>query len=86
VNFRATDKRAVRGHGWNQSITVQFTIAGNFLALCLKFSPTGEKQIAMWRFFFTHPMKYFQQFSGLSMSPSPLTAGLMLFMIVSLSS
>lgn len=47
VNFQATDKRAVNGQGQNQSITVQFTRAGNFLALCLKFSPTGEKHIAI---------------------------------------
>lgn len=38
-----TEKSASCGHGWNQSMTVQLTSAGNFRTLVLKASPTGEK-------------------------------------------
>ena len=49
----ATDNNASYGHGWNQSITVQLTNAGNYLALLLKLSPTGEKHNAICKFYFT---------------------------------
>lgn len=35
MNLFPTENRASWGQGWNQSITVQFTMAGNFLALVL---------------------------------------------------
>ena len=85
-NLAATDSRASSGHGWNQSITVQLTSAGNFLDLFLNASPTGEKQRDMWRFFLTLSRKNFQQFSLLSTMPSLLTAALMLFTMPSSSS
>ena len=50
-NLAATSTRAFLGQSWNQSMDVQLIIPGNFLALNLKASPTGEKQRAKWRFF-----------------------------------
>ena len=38
-----TDTSASSGHSWNQSMEVQLTTAGNFLALTLRVEPTGEK-------------------------------------------
>lgn len=38
-----TDCSACWGHGWNQSMAVQFTRAGNFLARVRRVKPTGEK-------------------------------------------
>ena len=48
-NREETDKRASCGQGWNQSIWVQFTRAGNIRARFLKVSPTGLKQRTTWR-------------------------------------
>lgn len=39
-----TDCRANWGQAWNQSMALQFTRAGNFLARVLRVKPTGEKQ------------------------------------------
>jgi len=61
-------------------------IAGNFLALLLNPSPTGEKQRDICRFFFTLSIKNFQQLSFESKLPSPITAGLTLLTIPSISS
>lgn len=41
---RLTDSRACCGHSWNQSMAVQFTMAGNLLLRTLSLLPTGEKQ------------------------------------------
>ena len=38
-----TERKASSGHSWNQSMLVQFTIAGNFRARTLRVEPTGEK-------------------------------------------
>jgi len=43
-NLEATLINASLGHSWNQSIEVQLMTPGNFLALNLNASPTGEKQ------------------------------------------
>lgn len=43
-NLPATSIKASLGQGWNQSITVELMIPGNFLDLTLITSPTGEKQ------------------------------------------
>ena len=60
----ATDTRASLGQGWNQS-TVQPEInPGNFKALFLNFSPTGEKHNTTWRLFLTRSMKNCMTFSG----------------------
>lgn len=42
-NLDATSIKASLGHGWNQSTEVELIIPGNFLALTLIVSPTGEK-------------------------------------------
>lgn len=85
-NFYATDRSASSGQGWNQSITVQLMMAGNFLALPLKPSPTGEKQSDICKFLRTRSRKNLTQLSLLSGMPSPLTAALTLFTIPSQSS
>ena len=85
-NLAATESNASSGHYVNQSITVQLIKAGNFLALFLNASPTGEKQRAICKFFLTRSMKNFQQLSLLSTKPSPLTADLTLLTICSTSS
>ena len=85
-NLTATESSASSGQGWNQSITVHVTRAGNFLARPLRDSPTGEKQRAICRFLLTLPMKKFQQLSFESTIPSLLTAGLTLLTIPSTSS
>jgi hypothetical protein len=61
-------------------------MAGNLVALCLKRSPTGEKQRDICKFLLTLSMKNFQQLSFESKIPSPLTAGLTLLTIPSISS
>lgn len=45
---KLTDSRACCGHSWNQSMAVQFTMAGNFLLRTLSLVPTGEKQRVTW--------------------------------------
>mmetsp|Transcript_85642 Transcript_85642/g.242537 ORF Transcript_85642/g.242537 Transcript_85642/m.242537 type:complete len:203 (-) Transcript_85642:1834-2442(-) len=70
--FSPTLKSASIGHGWNQSITVQFTSAGNLRARLRMSSPTGLKQSDMWRFLRILPMKKVQRFSGVSWMPAPL--------------
>lgn len=45
---RLTDSSACRGHSWNQSMAVQFTMAGNFLLRTLSLFPTGDKQRVTW--------------------------------------
>ena len=52
----ATLKRASIGQGWNQSITVQFTRAGNFRARLRIASPTGLKHKTTCKFFLISPM------------------------------
>ena len=42
-NLLATSIKASLGQGWNQSMDVELIIPGNFLALILIRSPTGEK-------------------------------------------
>jgi len=82
----ATLINASYGQFWNQSITVLLTKAGNFLALYLKDSPTGEKQSDIWRFFLVLSMNHYQQFSLVSGIPSALTLDRTLLMIPSFSS
>mmetsp|Transcript_71404 Transcript_71404/g.190328 ORF Transcript_71404/g.190328 Transcript_71404/m.190328 type:complete len:208 (-) Transcript_71404:2784-3407(-) len=65
-NLRATDNSASSGQGWNQSITVHVTKAGNLRARARIASPTGEKQIDMCKFFLMRPMKNVHRFSGVS--------------------
>ncbi len=84
-NDLATLYNASAGHGWNQSMTVQLTKAGNYLALLL-ISPTGEKHIDICKFFLILSTNQFQQFSLVSGLPSPLTFPLTLFIIASFSS
>ena len=67
-------------------MTVQLTNAGNYLALLLKESPTGEKQRAICKFCLTLSMKKFQQLSLESTLPSAFTLGLTLLMMTSFSS
>ena len=43
MNLLPTLNSASKGQGWNQSMTVEFTMAGNFRARVRKASPTGEK-------------------------------------------
>lgn len=43
-----TDTRASSGHSWNQSMAVQLTTAGNFLARTRRTEPTGEKHRITW--------------------------------------
>ena len=38
-----TEMSASSGQGWNQSMLVQFTMAGNLRLLTLRVVPTGEK-------------------------------------------
>ena len=42
IDLAETAVKAVSGHSWNQSIDVPDKIDGNFLALTLKVSPTGD--------------------------------------------
>ena len=65
-NLEATSIKAFLGHSWNQSIEVQLMIPGNFLALNLKASPTGEKQRAKCKFFLTLSRKKSKRTSGVS--------------------
>ena len=46
-----TLSNASSGQGWNQSITVELTKAGNFRDRFRKSSPTGEKQRTTCKFF-----------------------------------
>ncbi|KAE9262798.1 hypothetical protein PR003_g33405 [Phytophthora rubi] len=46
----ATHTKASRGHGWNQSMTVQFTSPGNRRARTRKTAPTGEKHMMTRKF------------------------------------
>mmetsp|Transcript_146757 Transcript_146757/g.471077 ORF Transcript_146757/g.471077 Transcript_146757/m.471077 type:complete len:203 (-) Transcript_146757:7572-8180(-) len=71
-NFRPTLYNASIGQGWNQSMTVQFTKAGNFLARLRMASPTGLKHKDMCKFLRIRPMKYIHKFSGVSWMPAPL--------------
>ena len=59
---------------------VQFTRAGKRRARRAKSSPTGEKQMHMWRFVTTDWIKKFQQLSRVSGMPAPLTLERMLLM------
>lgn len=49
MKVELTDCSASCGHGWNQSMAVQFTRAGNFLARIRSVKPTGEKHRTTWR-------------------------------------
>lgn len=49
MKVELTDCSASWGHGWNQSMAVQFTRAGNFLARVRNVKPTGEKHKTTWR-------------------------------------
>jgi hypothetical protein len=71
-NLLATSIRAFFGHSWNQSIEVQLIIPGNFLALNLKASPTGEKHRAKCKFFLTLFKKKSNKTSGVSVKPALL--------------
>lgn len=42
MNFVATSTRASAGHGWNQSMVVQFTSPGYILVRLRKLSPMGD--------------------------------------------
>jgi len=84
-NYFATLNKASYGQGKNQSMTVQFTKAGNYLALLL-ISPTGEKHILICKFFFIASINQFQQLSLVSGLPSPFTFPLTAFIITSFSS
>ena len=55
--FWPTLNRASSGQGWNQSMTVQFTRAGNLRQRLRKSSPTGEQQRIMCRLRRTMEMK-----------------------------
>ena len=57
-NFLPTVVSASSGHGWNQSITVALTSAGNLVARVRKSTPTGEKHRQTCRFARTCEMKY----------------------------
>jgi hypothetical protein len=46
---RPTLCSASLGQGWNQSMTVQLTSAGNLRARVRRSSPTGEKASTTWR-------------------------------------
>lgn len=71
-NLEDTLSRASLGHSINQSIVVQLTRAGNFLALILSVEPTGEKQRITFRFRLVLSIKNFQQFSRVSGIPALL--------------
>ncbi len=86
MKVEATLIRASSGHGKNQSMVHSLNKAGNFLALPLKASPTGEKQSVICKFRFTRSMKNFQQFALLSTMPSLFTADRTLLTIYSISS
>lgn len=49
MKVELTDCSASWGHGWNQSMAVQFTRAGNFLARVRSVKPTGEKHRTTWK-------------------------------------
>lgn len=72
-NFSETDSSASCGHSWNQSIYVQFMVAGNLRPLFRKIGPTGEKQRTIFKCRRTLSMKNFQQFSLVSAIPVLLT-------------
>ncbi len=57
-NLKATSIKASLGHGWNQSIEVELIIPGNFLALTLITSPTGEKHRITFNCFLILSKKY----------------------------
>jgi hypothetical protein len=67
-------------------MTVLFTSAGNFLALYLKESPTGEKHKLICKFFLVLSMNHCQQLSRVSTMPSALTLDRTLFIMPSFSS
>lgn len=52
-----TETKASSGHGKNQSIVHSLNKAGNFLALSLNLTPTGEKAKMMWKLSLTLSMK-----------------------------
>jgi hypothetical protein len=52
-----TETKASSGHGKNQSIVHSLNKAGNFLALSLNLTPTGEKAKIMWKLSLTLSMK-----------------------------
>ena len=56
-NRSATEHKASRGHGKNQSNAVQLINAGNFLHLTLNASPTGLIHKTTWRFVRTFEIK-----------------------------
>ena len=47
-NLELTEMRASSGHSWDQSMLVQFTMAGNFRARTRRVEPTGEKHSTTW--------------------------------------
>lgn len=49
MKVELTDCKASWGQGWNQSMAVQFTRAGNFRARVRNVNPTGEKHKTTWR-------------------------------------
>ena len=80
---RATFNNAVTGHAWNQSITVQFTNAGNLIARFLKSSPTGENARTTCKLCLIFSKNQFQHTSVSGFKPSALTLDVTLFMILS---
>lgn len=50
MNFVATSTRASAGHGWNQSMVVQFTSPGYIRVRLRKLSPIGDIASTTWRF------------------------------------
>jgi hypothetical protein len=85
-NFLATLCSEASGQGWNQSMTVEVTVARNRWLRTRKASPTGEAVKTMCRFWRTRLMKVDQQFSLLSTRPSALVSPRTALMISSLSS
>lgn len=50
MNFVATSTSASAGHGWNQSMVVQFTSPGYIRVRLRKLSPIGDIARTTWRF------------------------------------
>jgi len=85
-NFLATENSEASGQGWNQSMTVDVTVARKRCERMRKFSPTGEAVKTMCRLLFTFWMKTPQQFSAVSSMPMDLVSPRIALMISSLSS
>ena len=86
MNFWPTANSACLGQGWNQSITVLPTSAGNFLFRLRKSSPTGLKHMMTWRFFLISLMKKFQSALRSKGMPKPLAREVTPLMQPSISS